>query len=316
MGMQNRQPRPPIAVREIRSLGRDEAISLHHIHNAIYPDEQVGVDRFTQDVDGLWERGGRAWILRYENRIAGFGSIAPTPGLPGLYQVDGFIAPALRRRGLAKRLLRSMIDDLAGSIVAQLHYPLSSLDSPAGRFFAAQGFYVEHEEQILVLESMDHLSQGRLDHGFTIRTLARSAAIGCFRLLYEQAFAGLPWYQPYESDQEVAADLADAGDLLFLYHDRQPVGFLWLRWPKLDTAEIEPIGLLPQYQARGLGRQLMLAGLDQAVRLGARVVTIGAWRQNTEAIDLYERLGFRESCRRIFVAHDMRPQGALPKING
>lgn len=315
MPTQNSECGPPIGVREIRSLRRDEAIALHRIHNAIYPDEQVKVERFTQDVSELLERGGRAWILCQEKRIVGFGSITPTPGLPGLYQVDGFIAPTLQRQGLAKCLLRSMIDDLAGGDAAQLYYPLSLPDSPAAQFFAAQGFYLEHEEQILILDALDELPQARLDDGFDIRTLARLEAISRFRRLYENCFAGLPWYQPYESDQEVAAELADAGDLLFLYDDQRPIGFLWLRWPDLVVAEIEPIGLLPQYQARGLGRQLMLAGLNQAARSGARAVTVGAWRQNTAAIDLYERLGFRKTRRRSFVAYDLRPHEGLPKVS-
>ena len=187
----------------------------------------------------------------------------------------------------------------------QLYHPLSSTESPAARFLTALGFYAEHEEQVLALDALEKLPPARITLGYALRTLARGEAIDRFRRHYDMVFAGLPWYQPYDSDQEVAADLASAGDLLFLDHGRQAIGFLWLRWPDLDVAEIEPVGVLPQYQGRGFGRQIMLAGLNMAAQQGGRKVMVGVWSQNAAALALYERLGFRETTRKLFVAYDL-----------
>jgi len=260
---------------------------------------------FARNIERLIQRGGRLWILRRADRIAGFGAIAPTPGLPGLYFVDGFIARAHRRLGLASHLLRTMIDDLAGGEVLRIYHSLSSSDSSAAHFFAAQGFHKEHEELLLRLDSLADLPPARLESGFACRALPRTQAIARFRQLYDASFSGQPWYQPYETERDVAVELAEADDLLFLFHGKEPVGFLWLRWPDLDVAEIEPVGVLPAYRGRGLGRQLVLAGLNRAAESGARSATVGVWQENAAAIHLYRALGFREIGRTLFVAYDL-----------
>jgi mycothiol synthase len=281
----------------------------------VYPAEEMNADRQARRVARLLERGGRAWILRCKSSVAGFASVTPTPGLVGLYELEGFIAPGLRRQGLGRQLFQSVVSDLAGSAARQLYCTLvsrnsaDSPDSPAAGFLSALGFYDEHEERYLTLDALENLPPVRLGDGFRLRTYGRAKAVSRFRRLYEAAFSGLSWYQPYESDGEVAADLADAGDLLFLEYGRQSAGFLWLRWPEVDVAEIEPVGLLPGYRAQGLGRQLMLAGLHQAVTQGAQAVNVGVWRQNEAAIGLYEWLGFRETNRKLFVAYDLAPEG-------
>jgi mycothiol synthase len=275
------------------------------IWNAVYPAEQTDTDGLVRIVARLLERGGRAWILRCETSVAGYASIRPTPGLAGLYELDGFIDPGLRRQGLGGYLLQTVVGDLVGSEARQLYCSLASQDSPAARFLAASGFYAEHEERYLTLDALEDLPPTSLGEDYGLRTYERAETIPCFRRLYDTSFYGLPWYQPYESDSEIAADLADAGDLLFLEYGRQLVGFLWLRWPELGVAEIEPVGLIPAYRNQGLGRQLMLAGLHQAVAQGARAVNVGVWRRNEAAVGLYTRLGFRETDRRLFMAYDL-----------
>ncbi|UCG25049.1 MAG: GNAT family N-acetyltransferase [Chloroflexota bacterium] len=295
-------------VREVKALGWSEAHALAMIWNEVYPAEQLDAGRQVKRVARLRERGGRSWILRCKSSVAGYASVAPTPGLAGLYELDGFIRPGWRRRGLGRHLLQTVVGDLVGGDARQLYYALNSPDSAAARFLSASGFYAEHEERYLTLDALEDLPPIRLGDGYGLRTYERAQAITCFRGLYDASFSGLPWYQPYESDGEIAADLADAGDLLFLEHGRRSVGFMWLRWTELELAEIEPVGLLSGYRGQGHGRQLMLAGLHLAVAQGARAVNVGVWRQNEAAIGLYRRLGFRETNRKLFLAYDLAPE--------
>ena len=81
---------------------------------------------------------------------------------------------------------------------------------------------------------------------------------------------------------------------------------LWLRWPGLQMVEIEPVGLLPEYQGRGLGKGLLSAGLNHAAKQGASRATVGAWRGNHTALAMYERLGFRESHSKHYLALDLK----------
>ena len=295
------------SVETLNKLQHADARALVLVHNEVYPAEPWTPERIRDRLRRLRACGGRAWIVRHEGAIAGYGATAPTPGLDGLYEVDGFIAPALRRRGLATSLLRAMTGDLASGGACQIYHPLASTDSPAGRFLQAQGFYTEHEETCLSHDDPGSLPPAEFGDSYELRSLSRAQAINWFRRLYRASFEGHPWYQPYESDDEVDADLVDADDLLFLAHQQTFIGFLWLRWPEMTVAEIEPIGLSPAYQRRGLGRQLMLAAMERATQAGGRSVRIGTWSRNETAIRLYQRLGFKETGRRLFLAYDLIP---------
>jgi mycothiol synthase len=87
----------------------------------------------------------------------------------------------------------------------------------------------------------------------------------------------------------------------FLLHERDGrlAGFCWtkLHLPRDPHAgpplgEIYVIGVDPDFQGLGLGRQLTLAGLDSIARRGVDVGMLYVDAANTPALALYERLGF------------------------
>jgi mycothiol synthase len=83
----------------------------------------------------------------------------------------------------------------------------------------------------------------------------------------------------------------------FLLHERDGrlAGFCWT---KLHTdhdpplGEIYVIGVDPDFQGLGLGRQLTLAGLDSIARRGISVGMLYVDADNTAGVGLYDALGF------------------------
>lgn len=83
----------------------------------------------------------------------------------------------------------------------------------------------------------------------------------------------------------------------FLLHevDGQLAGFCWT---KVHAAHQPPLGEIyviatdPDFQGTGLGRQLVLAGLDHLARQGLAVGMLYVDASNTRAVALYEHLGF------------------------
>ena len=63
--------------------------------------------------------------------------------------------------------------------------------------------------------------------------------------------------------------------------------------PASRTGLFEPLGTRPAHRGCGLGRAVMLEGLQRLHRLGARTVFVTALSDNRPAAGLYESVGFR-----------------------
>lgn len=290
---------------EVRAYEQRDASELARIHNEIYRDGVVFSDRFRRQMADLQKSDGRIWTAVVDRKAVGYASIRPVPGLVGIYDLQGCIDPRHQRKGLASRLLAHLLADLKGSPVRQVSHPVNNTSEPAARFLKVHGFFVEHVELFLTLDIENRLPATELPAGFTLKSFSRSAAVDHFRNMYDLVFSGYPWYQPYVSDRQVSADLADSTDILFLLHHRKSIGFLWMHWPELDQVEIEPLGILPEYRRQGLGRSLMIAALEKMAERGAIQVSVGVWLENKAAIRFYERLGFMPDQTVTYLAYNL-----------
>lgn len=69
------------------------------------------------------------------------------------------------------------------------------------------------------------------------------------------------------------------------------IGFAGM-WHVLDEAHVTTIGVLPDYQGRGLGEVLFLAMVDEAIRRNAVWLTLEVRVSNYAAQQLYRKYGF------------------------
>lgn len=68
-------------------------------------------------------------------------------------------------------------------------------------------------------------------------------------------------------------------------------GYLWVE-PSRESLEIVEIALLPEFQNRGIGRQVLEEEMARALARNGPVA-LQVLREN-RAVSLYSRLGFRE----------------------
>lgn len=88
------------------------------------------------------------------------------------------------------------------------------------------------------------------------------------------------------------------GFLLAETPDHSIAGFCWTKQHRAHAiGEIYVIGVDPDQQGRGLGRALVLAGLDHLAGSGAALGMLHVEATNAAAIALYEQLGFCETYR-------------------
>lgn len=95
---------------------------------------------------------------------------------------------------------------------------------------------------------------------------------------------------------------ADANnDLIVALVDEQVVGTLQLTFvPSLSfqgkwRAQIESVRVDADFRGRGIGRQMMLWAIEQALGRGCHLVQLSSNRQRTDARRFYESLGFEAS---------------------
>lgn len=252
------------------------------------------------------KQGGRAWIVSLGDNPVGWATITPISGLPGIFDLDCCVASQFRGQGMGSFLLSNIVVGLSDTRVRQLSYAVHSLESSCAFFLRGQGFFVEHVEWSLILRDLSELPVPNLPNPYTIRSLDDVAAARLFRQLYDESFASLPWYQPYESNEEVMSELNDLGNLLFLWRENEPIGFAWLRWKESLTAEIEPLGIKPDYRGMGLGSELLSSALHQLKQDGADTVQLGLWESNQAAIRLYQNLGFERQSKIFYLARNLK----------
>lgn len=95
---------------------------------------------------------------------------------------------------------------------------------------------------------------------------------------------------PYRKDLE---SNAMAHYLVACDAGAQVAGVIGL-WMMADEAHIVTMAVRPARQRQGVGESLLVAAIDMAIELNARMMTLEVRRSNTAAIALYRKYGFAE----------------------
>ncbi|WP_166785631.1 MULTISPECIES: mycothiol synthase [Cryobacterium] len=218
-------------------------------------------------------------------------------GILGGGELDLVVDPARRRLGHGGAALAALMADTLGELRMWSHG-----DHPAARVLADRfGFLAERTLLQLRLDLTDPDRAGiRVENPADIR-------IDTFRpgqddrewvALNALIFAAHP-----EQGALTEGDLADrrseawfqAGDFLIARDagTGRMVGYNWLKIEAdAPVGEIYVIGVHPDAAGRGLGRRLMLAGLDRLRERGCRAADLYVEADSSAAVTLYRSLGF------------------------
>lgn len=220
----------------------------------------------------------------------------------GAGELDLVIRPAHRRRGYGGAALAQLLATRpgSGSLTAWSHG-----DFPAARTLAARhGFVANRTLLQLRLDplslpaharppaatadvTIDHFDVGGDDDewvALNARIFAAHPEQGRFTVSDLKARQAEPWFDP--DDFLVARD--NAGRMF---------GYNWLKVGSGSSAgvgEIYVIGVSPDAAGRGLGRALMLEGLEHLRQRGCTAASLYVEADNTTAVRLYRSLGFQD----------------------
>jgi mycothiol synthase len=113
-----------------------------------------------------------------------------------------------------------------------------------------------------------------------------------------------------EMAEQSATDALEGGALL-LCRGTEPVGIVKVGEDDFDgetVAEIGPLALLPDWQGRGLGRQLLRAALCFAQESGYGQAGLCVNAENERAASLYLQEGFKKAETVICFRYDLNQE--------
>jgi ribosomal protein S18 acetylase RimI-like enzyme len=167
------------------------------------------------------------------------------------------------------------------------------------------------------LELADDWPAPALVRGLTIRSLVTeadlAARVECGHASFPGSTQTIERYRTVRDGWLYRPDL----DLLVTTDDGRVAAFAlgWLD-PVSRVVELEPVGVHPEWQRRGLGGEICRATLRAARRLGAERAMIAADRVNDAALALYASLGLTITAEIVPFARPVEPGASRPAPAG
>ena len=246
------------------------------------------------------------FVAEWGGSIIGYASVFLEPGIQRAI-LECMIHPSHRRHGVATVLLREVSRHAgeAGSMrmqvcIAQNNLPAKKLASHLGfefiRYFRELRLDLD-AAQLPDLEPSDYI----------IRSLRPDEA-EILTQLQNRAFADSWGFNPNTADEiayRINLSSCSPKNILMAYLKNRPIGYCWTRImiEEKTTAdrmkgEIHMLGVDPEFRNKGIGRNVLLAGLAELKSRGVTIVELTADGTDVVALGLYKSVGF-QVCSRI-----------------
>lgn len=251
---------------------------------------------------GIWERGGQllAWAVFQ----------------PPWLNLDFAIHPSERASLLEQEVLEwgiaQMMDyaeytgeGFCGSIelfenTPQIYRTLTYLESLGFREF---DWHIARLERDLDQE----LPSLMVPEGYQIRPLRGVEEVEAYVQLHRAAFDSTNMTTAWRRRTLESRSYQPEFDLVAIIPEGELVGFC-IGWMGQSTGQIEPLGVHPEYQGKGLGRALELAVFHAFQEAGVQQAYVDHVSTNREAISLSLKMGFSLTHRALRYFIDIQSQ--------
>ena len=238
-------------------------------------------------------------------KLIGYFSVLQEPEISRAL-LDGAIHPSFRRKGIATELFGAAVQHAgrAGLSVAQI----CIMESNEAAIKLASGLNMKYVRDFIgfQLDLVGNRIPGLTTGEYSIRHL-QSGDEAQLTDLQNLAFAGTWGFNPnttVEIVYRVHLSSCTPKEVLMAYRGDQPVAYCWTRilvnersTPKIRAGEIHMIGVNPDFRKKGLGRIVLLSGLQHLKNKGLTKVVLTADAEDPIARGLYESVGFKETTK-------------------
>jgi mycothiol synthase len=232
------------------------------------------------------------------DQIVGYGQLDPGPvHSTGFLVVD----PGHRRQGIGLRLAQALGEQATTPL--QLWAPQ---DTVAAQALAARAGLVAARTLLIMTRRLDtELPEPQLPAGITIRAFQPGQDERAWLAVNAEAFAEHP-EQGSITEADLAARIAepwfDPAGFFVALRGEDMVGFHWTKQHEDHLGEVYVLGVSPAAGGLGLGKALLLTGLEHLRRQGNTVVELYVEADHPDAVGLYSNYCFTTVSRDVMYA--------------
>jgi mycothiol synthase len=266
--------------------------------------ESDGVGPLSEHVMLHLPRGGdedvRHLLVSREGTLIGYGHLDVTDEVAGP-SAELAVHPSARRDGIGRALVTSLLELSPGG---RLRLWAHGEHPAAGALATSMGFTRSRVLWQMERPLRDALPDGVVPAGVEIRTFQVGVDEERWTAVNNRAFADHPDQGRWGVDEVLLREAErwfDPKGFFLAFRGDDLVGFHWTKvhgahgHDHPPVGEVYVVGVDPSEQGRGLGPALTLLGLHHLQAQGLDSVMLYVDEANTNAIRVYERLGFRRS---------------------
>jgi mycothiol synthase len=250
-------------------------------------------------------RGGdedvRNLLVRDGDRLVGYAHLDVTDAVEGS-SAELAVLPSARGHGIGRALVARLLEE---SPDGRLRLWAHGESPGSGALARSMGFSKNRVLWQMRRSLADPLPEPVVPDGITVRTFEVGADEQRWTEVNNRAFAAHPDQGGWDVDEVLMREAEpwfDPKGFFLAEREGRLVGFHWTKvhgsHPHADDHDHPPIGEVyvvgvdPSEQGRGLGPALTLIGLHHLQDSGLDEVLLYVDESNTNAIRVYERLGF------------------------
>lgn len=264
---------------ELDMLGK--ATSVEHMKERLgQPDCHPEQDFFLAEENGLLVGYAEIWCETEIGRVI----------------LDGAVHPAHRCRGVGNSLLEMAIEHShrMGSEAVQI--PVGQKMTASQSFVEKRGFALVRRHWQMSLTNYGRAALPAL-HGYEVRHFACGDEEGLCAL-QNLAFADHWGFRPNTIEEVrylMNTSLCHPEGILLITEGQRMIAFCWTIDDAVDSKKgyVGMMGVDPAYHSRGLGRTVLVAGIEYLRERGMKEIALMVDSKNPVAKRLYQSLGFK-----------------------
>ena len=242
------------------------------------------------------------FLAESDGHLVAYAHLTPEPAI-GRVILRGWIEPAYRRKGLARKLLERVAQRCQELDINRIHVFVPQTSQTSRAILPKLGF--SFVRRYLDMEINPHdIPREELEEAAGKCRQLRPGEEEILVELQNRAFRYHWGYSPGDL-ATITHDINDNNrsprDVIVACNGEIVIGYCWTETVELESTSgkaiygvINMIGIEPELRGKGLGRRVLLAGIARQWRKGAGNIGLTVDAQNSIARELYRMLGFRE----------------------